>query len=91
MARYNGAYSGEGGMGKLTRASEFGNTAQRHSIATEEFKEACNPWDHDTWKLGPVSSKKSEHGGGCGTEPVEANSPTGKYAKKGGSGQRSGS
>ncbi len=58
-----------------------------------EFKQACDPWDEPTWKPGVVSSspKKGGRGNPDGTdEPVKAYSPTGKYAKKGGSGQRSG-
>ncbi len=90
MGRCNGAYSGEGGMGKLSKVSDFGNKAP-HSIATREHKEACAPWEEDTWKPGPVGN-----GGGApkhdsyDLEPVAAASPAGKYAKKGGSGQRSG-
>ncbi len=93
MARYKGHYSGEGGMGKLTTKAPFEKGAERHSIATREFKEACNPWDEDTWKLGPVSSspKKGGRNSPSDTSPVEAASPTGRFAKKGGSGQRSGS
>ncbi len=93
MARYNGPYSGEGGMGKLTTKAPFEKGAERHSIATREFKEACSPWDEDTWKLGPVSSspKKTGRGAPDDTSPVEAYSPTGKYGKPGGKGQRSGS
>ncbi len=92
MPTHKGAYSGEGGMGKLNKVSDFGNKAQ-HSIATREYKEACAPWEEDTWKPGPLT----EHGRdgapkheSYNTKPVEAASPTGKYAKKGGSGQRSG-
>ncbi len=56
-----------------------------------EFKGQCPPWEEPTWKPGPVGT-----GGGSpkhdsyATGPVEPASPTGKYAKKGGSGQRSG-
>ncbi len=90
MGRYNGAYSGEGGMGKLTKKAEDGAKAPR-DISTAEFKGPCAPWDHDTWMPGPVGK-----GGGApkhdsyDMEPVSAASPTGKYAKKGGPGQRSG-
>ncbi len=93
MGRYNGAYSGEGGMGKLNKVSDFGNKAP-HSIATDEEKRACDPWTESTWKPGALT----EHGRdgaprheSYDLEPVAAASPTGKYAKKGGSGQRSGS
>ncbi len=80
MGRKNGWYSGEGGMGKLNRVSDFGNKAP-HSIATAEHKGPCDPWDHNTWKPGPLT----EHGRdgapkheSYDLEPVAAASPTGK-------------
>ncbi len=89
--RHNGPYSGEGGLGKLTTKQDFAKTAQSHDISIEELKRACDPWDHDTWKPAKVSSARTSRGAPSDTSPVEAYSPTGKYAKKGGSGQRSGS
>ncbi len=89
MPTHKGAYSKEGGLGAVHRKADYGDGSP-HSIATEEFKRACDPWDHDTWKLGKVSSKAHDHGSPSDLEPVAAASPTGKYGKKGGSGQRSG-
>ncbi len=77
----------------FTHPADFGEK-DSGTIATEEFKRACNPWDHDTWKPGVVSSSPKKGGRGnpdVTDRPVAAYSPTGKYAKKGGSGQRSGS
>ncbi len=93
MGRYNGAYSGEGGMGKLTRKTEDGAKAPR-DISRDELKRACVPWEENTWKPGALT----EHGrdgapkhDSYNMEPVAAAPLSGKYAKKGGSGQRSGS
>ncbi len=93
MARYNGPYSGEGGMGKLTTKEDFSKTAQSHDISRDELKRACLPWEEDTWKPGPVSKggpPQYAPKGDATTKQVTAYSPSGKYAKKGGSGQRSG-
>ncbi len=84
---------GNKGSDFLNRAKDDGNKAAR-DISTEEFKRACNPWEHDTWKPGKVSSGGSPRyapKGDAGTKSPEAASPSGKYVKKGGSGQRSGS
>ncbi len=94
MGRWNGSYSGEGGMGKLNRVSDDGNKAQHDQSVKygNEFKQACAQWEEKSWKPGPVGTGGGNHpkGDGFNTKPVEAASPTGKYAKKGGSGQRSG-
>ena len=55
-----------------------------------EFKGQCPPWEEPTWKPGEVSRATDRKHDSYATGPVEAASPTGKYAKKGGSGQRSG-
>jgi len=46
---------GNKGSDFLTRKAPYEDGAKRHDISTEEFKRACDPWDHDTWKPGPVS------------------------------------
>jgi hypothetical protein len=68
-------------------------------LSTKEFKQACDPWDEPTWKPG-----KLPHTGDSATRyapkkpgPMKNSDlddgyePTGKYAKPGGRGQRSGS
>ncbi len=57
----------------------------------DEFKRACDPWEEKTWKPGPVSSAVDQRHETFDTHPATPYSPSGKYAKKGGSGQRSGS
>ncbi len=62
-----------------------------------EFSQACAPWDEPTWKPGKVSSGGKFHStngppkGDATTRPVEAASPSGKFAKKGGKGKGFGS
>ena len=46
---------GNKGADFLNRGKDDGQKAAR-DISTEEFKRACDPWDHDTWKPGKVSS-----------------------------------
>ncbi len=82
-------------MGKLTRKTDFGEANRSRDISGkygDEFKRACDPWTEPTWAPGEVSRCHYDHGSPDATdEPVKAYSPTaGKYAKKGGSGQRSG-
>jgi len=84
---------GNKGADFLTRGKDDGNKGVR-DISTEEFKRACDPWDHDTWKPGPVSrggAPRYAPKGNAGTKPVSAASPSGKYAKVGGKGKGFGS
>ncbi len=95
MGRVNGHYSGEGGMGKLNRVSDDGNKAQHDQSVKygNEFKQACAQWEEKTWMPGPLTSHGRDGApshDSYNTKPVSAASPTGRYAKKGGSGQRSG-
>ena len=84
---------GSEGEDFLNRGKDDGNKPAR-DISTREFKQACNPWDEPTWKPGPVKQGNSPPRyapkGDAGTKSPEAYEPTGKYAKKGGRGQRSG-
>ena len=76
----------------LTRGKDDGDKAAR-DISTSEFKTASDPWSHDTWKPGVVSrggKPRYAPKGDSGTKSPQAYSPTGKYKKPGGSGQRSG-
>ena len=84
---------GNKGADFLNRGKDDGNKAAR-DISTEEFKRACDPWDHDTWKPGKVSSggpPRYAPKGNAGTKSPSAASPSGKYAKKGGTGKGFGS
>ncbi len=96
-----GAMGIDGSKGEdfLTKGKDDGNKPQ-HDLSLKyggEFLHACDPWDEPTWKPGKVSSGGKFHStngppkGDFTTRDVAAASPTGKYAKKGGSGQRSGS
>ncbi len=84
---------GNKGSDIVNRGTDYGEKPA-HDISSRDLKQACDPWDEPTWKPGVVSSspKKGGRGSPDGTDrPVDAYSPTsGKYAKKGGSGQRSG-
>ncbi len=86
---------GNKGSDFLNRGKDDGNKPA-HDLSLKygsEFKGACTPWDEPTWKPGKVSSggpPKYAPKGDAGTRDVAAASPSGKYAKKGGSGQRSG-
>lgn len=77
----------------LHTVADDGNKAAR-DISTSEFKKASDPWDHDTWKPGPVKQGRSPPRyapkGDAGTKQADAYEPSGKYKKPGGSGQRSG-
>ncbi len=91
---------GNKGADFLTRAKDDGNKPA-HDLSKKygnEFTQACEPWTEPTWKSGKVSSGGKWHKwnngpprGDFGTKDVAAASPSGKYAKQGGSGQRSGS
>ncbi len=93
-----GAMGIDGSKGEdfLTKGKDDGNKPA-HDLSLKygtEFTRATTPWDEPTWKPGKVSSGGSPRyapKGDSGTKSPEAASPTGKYAKKGGSGQRSGS
>ncbi len=93
-----GARGIDGSKGEdfLTRGTDDGNKPA-HDISGkygDELKRACEPWNEATWKPGVVSSSPKKGGRGspeATDKPVKAYSPTGKYGKPGGSGQRSGS
>ena len=78
--------------GVLHTGKDDGDKAAR-DISTSEFKTASDPWSHDTWKPGVVSrggKPRYAPKGDAGTKSPQAYSPTGKYGKPGGKGQRSG-
>jgi hypothetical protein len=84
----------KGEQNLLRRGEDDGNKPAR-DISTKEFKQSCDPWDEDTWKPGALphrgdSKPRFGPSGDFGTHPVKAASPTGKYGKPGGKGQRSG-
>jgi hypothetical protein len=85
-------WSEDGEQNLLRHIADDGDKAPR-DISTAEFRRACDPGDHDTWKPGVVSrSGKPRYApkGDGGTRQVSAASPTGRYGKPGGKGQRSG-
>lgn len=87
---------GNKGSDFLNRGTEDGKKSPR-DISTRELKQACDPWDEPTWKPGKVSSGGKWHSGNgppnspSNTRPVEAASPTGRFAKRGGTGKGFGS
>ena len=86
---------GNKGADFLNRGKDDGNKSAR-DISTEEFKRACDPWDHDTWKPGKLhhrgdSAPRYAPKGDAGTKSPSAASPSGKYAKSGGKGKGFGS
>lgn len=92
-----GAYSAAD-CGLMSHGKDDGNKSP-HSIADKagvSFKtdwDLVNPQLDKNWKLGPVSSggpPRYAPKGDATTRQVSAASPSGKYGKKGGSGQRSG-
>jgi hypothetical protein len=86
----------DGPQDLLRSKAEYDKTSVR-DISTNEFRHACDPWDEPTWKPGKVSSGGAPRYSPKAPGPFKNSdvggvpSPTGKYyAKKGGSGQRSG-
>ena len=83
--------------------SDYGSGPISHRLASlvedgQENGELGNNLRNAQWQPGKIKGRdvggtspyKSSPTGYHDTQPVKANSPTGKYAKKGGSGQRSG-
>ncbi len=93
-----GAMGIDGSKGEdfLNKGKDDGNKPA-HDLSRkfgDEFTSACTPWDEPTWKPGKVSSggpPKYAPKGDSGTRDVAAASPSGKYAKKGGTGKGFGS
>ncbi len=87
---------GSKGEDFLNRGIDDGNKPAKQDCVELGSRE--DMFTNSNWKVGRVSSGGKWHKwnngpprGDFGTKPVEAASPSGKYAKKGGSSQRSGS
>ncbi len=76
---------------RLASLVESGGASESNEFATETQGNYFRPRALKGKDVGGTSPYKDSPTGYHDTHPVKAVSPTGKYAKKGGSGQRSGS